>query len=369
VQPVHKSGSKLWLFRFERAGRESSISLGVYPTITLNRARELADEARRQLADGIDPAVQRKRERLRREASNATTFTAVAEEWLRLQEARRAPSYTRTIRGTLNANIIPRIGRLPISEIGATDILSTLKAMETRGVHELTSRARRWIGQIIDYSIATGKREAANPCRALAQALTTPTGENFKALPFDQLGGFMRKLVEYPGVPTTRFAVELMIRCAMRPGEVRFLEWADYSERDQKIVIPAARMKARRPHTIHVSTQAVALLADLRNYTWHARLMFPSANDAEKPMSENTLAKACRLVSGSDITAHGFRATFSTHANESRLWHRDVVEVALAHALGSEVQRAYNRAQHEDERARLMQWWSDTIDAQRREAA
>lgn len=367
---VHPNGSKYLRMRYTLRGVERVLALGVYPQVTLSRARELVRVARVKIDEGADPAVERRKAKLSRLAAGEATFRVVAEEWFSVKEAKASANYQRDIRAVLNAHLLPKLGSIPIAEINAPILLGALKAIEARGKLELTRRCRMWARQILDYATATGRRAGENPARAMtADVLKPPTRKNRPALDPQHAGIFLRRLVDYPGLPETRLAVQLLLLTVVRPGEIRGAPWAEFDLQAATWRIPAFRMKAKRDHVVYLSTQALAALQELHIFTGHSQWLFPSMGRGAPYMSDGTLGKAFRmLLPEKHVVPHGCRAFFSTEANESGDWREDVIEAALAHSEGDSVRAAYNRAEYERERRLLIQWWADRLDAWRGEA-
>lgn len=363
---IHPNGSRYWRMKFMRAGKEHVLSFGVYPRVSAAQARREADKARGELADGVNPAIERKKAKLRALSGMAgDTFAEVAEEWMGVKDARASENYKRDYQSAVRTHLIPKLGAFRVHEIDAPMLLGALRAVERRGALELTRRCRMWARQILDYAIATGRRSGENPARALtADVLRSPTSTRRPALTVDEAPTFLRRLVDYPGRVETRLAVELLLLTALRSAEVREGRWEEIDLVASVWRIPAVRMKARGEHVVPLSRQAVAALEDLRVLTGHSKLLLPGAS-RKRHMSDGTLAKAFRmLLPERHVVPHGCRAFFSTHANDSGLWRHDVIEAALAHKQ-SGVRGAYNRGDYLAERRRLMQWWADELDALR----
>lgn len=364
---VHPNGSKYFRMRYVRHGREKLLALGVYPAVSLSKARAKVRDVRVQLATGVDPAIERRKAKLASGTAADATFRVVAEEWFAIKAARASLNYKRDIRGMLNSHLLPKLGSIPVSHIDAPILLGALRAIEARGKLELTRRCKMFARQILDYSTATGRRSGENPARALTgDVLLSPTRKNRPALTRADASMFLRRLVDYPGRPETRIAIMLLLLTAVRPGEVRAAPWAEFDLEAATWSIPAARMKAKRDHIIPLSRQALEALQELHVFTGHSDWLFPSTSKRVPYISENTLGKAFGLLlPEKHIVPHGCRAFFSTEANESGKWRPDVIEAALAHVQGDQVRKAYNRAEYEKERRALMQWWADQIDTWR----
>jgi integrase len=361
---VNPSGSRLWRMKYRNAGREKLLSFGPYPLISLKQARRKRDEARLLLLDDRDPGEARRQARIEAERQRAITLGVVAEEYLRKAELEgRAPATLRKLRwlvGLVGAGLIAR----PVSDITAPDVLQVLRKVEAGGTYETARRLRSTLGSIFRYAIATG-RGTVDPTDALKGALIRPVVTSRPAL-LDrrELGELLNRIDGFNGQPATKHALHLLALLAPRPCELRYARWSEFDLEEKVWRIPAERMKMRRPHRVPLPDQAVHHLNQLRKLTGQGELLLPSWRTWKKPISENTLNGALkRLGYSSDrITPHGFRATFSTFANESGLWNADAVERALAHVEGNDVRRAYLRGDHWDERVRMADWWADQLD-------
>ena len=255
-------------------------------------------------------------------------------------------------------------GRRPIADINATLILKTLKKVEAKGNFETAHRLRARIGSVFRYAVASGLAET-DPTYALRDALIRPTRVHRAAITDPKaLGQLMREIEVFDGQATTRIGLRLLAMLAQRPGEIRNAEWVEFDFPNKIWAIPAEKMKMRRDHLVPLPNQAIALLDELRRMNGNGEYLFPSLRTWKRPMSENTLNAALRRMgySGDEMTAHGFRASFSTLANESGLWHADAIERALAHVEKNEVRRAYARGEHWEERVRLSDWWAGYLD-------
>ncbi len=365
---VHPNGSKYWRLKYRIGGKEKLLALGVYPEIGLGEARELAGDARRLVKENKDPVAERQAARARAAVSAATTFEAVAKEWMQSRAKKWSPSYADKVDTVLTTNLFPRIGRMPIETITAPVLLGALRPIEARGALEVAARARRWAGEVFRYAIATGRGQN-DPAAALKGALKTAQTQHYPALRRDELGDFVRKLVDYPGRPETRLAVHLLLLTFVRPGELRAAQWSEFNLQAAEWRIPSERMKGRTEHIVPLSSQALRLLEELRTLTGHGDYLFPSGRARVPCMSENTINKAIDVLGYKGrVVGHGFRATASTILNESGRFPVDAIERQLAHAERNKVRAAYHRAQYLVERRQMMQHWADLLDACRKGA-
>ena len=361
---VTPQGGRYWRLNYRHSGRYRTMALGVFPDIGLADARRERDSARKLLAAGEDPIARRKRDELEATLSSAATFKAVAEEWYaKVEKEGRAEVTLAKIKWLLDF-AYPMIGERPIADISAQELLAVLRTVEGRGRYESARRLRSVCGRVFRYAIATGRAQY-DLSASLRDALITPKVTHRAAITDPiEVGGLLRAIDEFTGHQTTHAALRLAPHLFARPGELRHAEWTEVDVGSGVWTIPADKMKMRRPHRVPLSNQALTLLAGLREVTGAGRYLFPSFYTLRRPMSENTLNLALRRIgySGSEMTAHGFRAMASTLLNETGKWHPDAIERQLAHVEGDGVRRAYARGEHWDERVRMMQDWSDQLD-------
>ncbi len=364
---VKASGSKSWRFKYRIDGKEKLLVIGDYPAISLAQARKARDAAKAQLARGIDPNEAKQEEKRIRLAAKGETFEKLGQAFLEKQriEGKTKATLDKTAYHLKLAN--RDFGRKPITEITAPMILKTLRKVEAKGNYETAHRLRARIGSIFRYAVASGVAET-DPTYALRDALIRPTRKHRAAITDpNELGQLLRDIEQFNGQTSTRIALKLLAMLAQRPGELRHAKWAEFDLEERVWAIPAGKMKMRRDHNVPLPSQAISLLEELRPLTGECEFLFPSLNSWKRPMSENTLNAALRRMgySGDEMTAHGFRASFSTLANESGLWNPDAIERALAHEERNEVRRAYARGEHWEERVRLADWWAGRLDEMR----
>lgn len=335
--------------------------------MSLSQARQARDAAKAQLADGIDPNEAKQEDRRVRLEAKAQTFEKIGAAFLNKQrvEGRSKATLDKTEYHLKLAN--RDFGRKPITEITAPLILKTLRKVEAKGNYETAHRLRARIGSVFRYAVASGLAQT-DPTYALRDALIRPTRVHRAAITDSKaLGQLMREIDGFDGQATTRIGLQLLAMLAQRPGEIRHAKWAEIDFANRVWAIPAEKMKMRRDHLVPLPDQAIALLDELRCMNGNGEYLFPSLRTWLRPMSENTLNAALRRLgyAGDEMTAHGFRASFSTLANESGLWHPDAIERALAHVEKNEVRRAYARGEHWKERVRLADWWAGQLDNMR----
>ena len=361
---VNPNGSRLWRVKYRFHGKEGLLSLGAYPAITLLQARQMRDEARAQVAVEIDPNEVKKEKAALIKQKHANTFEIVAENYLnKITIEGRADATLKKVASFL-AMANADFGQKPITDLTAAMVLKTLKKVEAKGHYETAKRLRSTIGAVFRYAIANGLVDN-DPTYPLRDALIRHKVKSRAAITDKvALGGLMRAIDGYEGQVTTRIGLELLAIMATRPGELRGAKWAEFDFDAHIWTIPAKRMKMRMPHIVPLPARALELLAELKEQTGWGVLLFPSLRSSQRPISENTLNAALRRMgyTGAEMTSHGFRATFSTIANESGLWHPDAIERALAHVERNVVRRAYARGAHWDERVRMAEWWAGLLD-------
>jgi len=361
---VRPNSSKWWRLDYRRpgTGKRNTLSLGVYPDVSLKQARERREEARKLLADGVDPGDKRKA----KAAAGADSFEAIAREWYAKFSPRWAPTHASKVIRRLEKDVLPWIGRKPIATITAPDVLAVMRRVDGRGARDTAHRAGQVCGQVFRYAIATG-RATVDPTPSLRGAIPPATKSHYATIiEPDKVGELLRAIDAYAGYYVTRAALKLAPLLFVRPGELRKAEWAEFDLDGAEWRIPAEKMKMRDMHIIPLSVQAVAILWDLQPLTGSGRYVFPSVRSRSRTMSENTVNVALRGM-GYEVgtmTGHGFRATASTILNEQG-WHPDVIERQLAHAERNKVRAAYNHAEHLPERRKLMQAWADYLDTLR----
>jgi integrase len=360
---IHADGRKYWRLRYWIGGKEKSLSLGVYPEVTLKQARLRRDVERKRLADGLDPSAERRAEKLRARLAAENSFEAVAREWYGKQVHTWVATHSSDVLRRLESNIFPALGARPIAQIDAPELLAAVRRIESRGAHDLAHRVLQVCGQVFRYGIATGRctRDLAADLRG---ALTPHVKKNQAAVRPEDLPALLRAIATYDqlGDRQTMLALRLLALTFVRTGELIGATWTEIDREAALWIIPAARMKARAEHLVPLTRQAMAILDELRELCRGSHFVFPGRN-RDKPISNNTMLFALyRLGYKGKMTGHGFRAVASTILNEQG-WRPDVIERQLAHAERNEVRGAYNRAEYLPERIKLMQAWADYVDA------
>lgn len=359
---IQADGSKYWRLRYWLAGKEKSLSLGVYPSVKLKEARAKRDDQRKLLEGNLDPSAERKAAKLKSHIAATNSFEAVANEWYAKQVHTWVAHHASDVLRRLESNIYPSLGRRPIADIEALELLAALQKIEHRGAYDLAHRVLQVCGQVFRYGIATGrcKHDLSADLRG---ALTPHKKQHQAAVRPEDLPGLLRAIATYEeiGDRQTRLALQLLAHTFVRTNELIGAEWAEFDLDKALWVIPAGRMKMKTEHIVPLSRQALSLLAELKEIACGSRFVFPGRNP-QKPISNNTMLYALyRLGYKGKMTGHGFRAVASTTLNETG-FNPDVIERQLAHCERNEIRGAYNRAEYLKERTRMMQHWSNYLD-------
>jgi integrase len=369
---VNPAGGKWWRWKYRFAKKERRLSLGVYPEVGLKEARDRCYDARKQLDKGIDPGMARKAEKLAQ--GGGESFEAVAREWHGRFSGGWVDSHGDRILRRLEVDLFPWLGRRPITEIKAPELLAVLRRIEARGALETAHRAMQNCGQVFRYAVATGRAER-DPTGDLRGALPVPKEKHHASITDPKMVGELLRAIEaYEGAAVTKSALRLAPLVFVRPGELRHAEWGEFDFEKAEWRIPAARMKMREQHIVPLSRQAVEILRELEPQTNRPimgkpdapRYVFPGERSRLRPMSNNAILAALRRLgyAKEEMTGHGFRSMASTLLHEIG-WNHQAIERQLAHAERNAVSAAYNFAEHLPERRRMMQEWADHLDALR----
>lgn len=364
---LRPDGARWWRMDYRRpvTGKRNTLSLGVYPTVTLADARSRHQDAKRLLAAGIDPGIQRKAERAVSADRAANSFAVVGEELLAKRAMKLTAASAVRERRLFERDLEPYIGSLPVSEVSAPALLAALRRVEARGAIETAHRARTLAAQVFRYAIATGRAER-NPAADLVDALASPTSKHFASITEPaEVAPMLRAIHGYYGTPVVMAALKLAPLVFVRPGELRGARWADIDLEAAEWRFVAS--KTGTQHIVPLSAQAVEVLRELQPLTGRGVYVFPGVRDRDRPMSENTVNAALRRL-GYDtdtMTGHGFRAMARTILDEVLGFRPDFIEHQLAHAVRDPNGRAYNRTAHLPERRKMMQAWADYLDALR----
>lgn len=359
---IRPTGSKYWRMKYRFAGKEKLLAIGTYPEVSLAAAREARDEAKRKIAQGVDPSTAKRIARQQGADAAANSFKAVAVEWLEKVHQHQVVSahYQRNKR-RLERDAFPIIGKRPISEITPPELLDCLRRIEARGHIETAHRVKTLCGQVFRYGISTGRAER-DPTPDLRGALRPHKTKHYAALTDPkEVVGLLRAIHGYGGQPTTIAALKLAPLVFTRPGELRQAKWADIDLEEATWTFHAS--KTGQAHIVPLPIQAVAILRDLHGLTGRTEYVFPGVRSSKRPMSNNTIKAALdRMGFKGEMTGHGFRAMARTILAERLNYPEHYIEQQLAHSVRDSNGRAYNRTTHLEQRREMLQRWADYLD-------
>jgi integrase len=372
---VHPNGSRYWRLRYRFLGKEKTLALGVYPEVSLSEARLKRDSARKLIAENIDPCEQK---RVKKSVPDvAQTFETIARQWHSSNKKWSASHCEKTLK-SLESHVFPFIGSRDITTLKTPDLLIPVKAAEAKEIYEIASRLQQRISAIMRYAAQSGLI-SYNPAVDMAGALTTVKRQHRPALALNRIPELLERLDSYKGQPLTRMATKLSLLIFIRSSELRFARWPEIDLEKAMWTIPPERKpiegvkyshrgaKMRTPHLVPLSRQAAAILQQLHGISGEHELIFTGDHNPWKPMSENTVNNALRLMGYDtkvDLCGHGFRAMACSSLIESGLWSRDAVERQMSHQERNSVRAAYiHKAEHLEERRLMLQWWANFLDA------
>ena len=354
---------KYWRYDYRHHGKRRTLSIGVYPGVSLKKARIDLFAAKSKLAEGLDPSYDKQ---LRKHINSDHTFSAVARDWIKIQDW--SESHRHTVQLRIDKDLTPKIGHMPVQQIKAADVLQVLRIIESRGAIETAHRVKVVSGQIMRFAVAMGLIDT-DPCRDLKGALQTPRTKRYGAITEPvKFGKLLRAIDGYDNSTIIAHALKLAPYVALRPGELRGARWSEIDLKGKVWEIPADRMKRGRAHVVPLTKPMIQIIESVKDYTYPGELVFPSLRSKGNPISEGTLNAALKYLgyAGNVHTPHGFRSTFSTMAYESEKFDEDVIEMQLSHADKNRVKAAYKRGEHLKQRRELMLWWSKRVDSMRR---
>lgn len=372
---VKPGGSRHWYLKYRINGNESRIALGAYPVVSLSDARQQREGIRKMLALNINPAQQRATERSSRRPE--TVFKNVALAWHKSNKKWSQNTADRLL-ASLNNHVFPVIGHKSVSELKPRHFIDLLKGIEEKGLLEVASRTRQYLNNIMRHAVHQGLIDT-NPAVNLEGVTTPPVRRHYPALPLERLPEMLERIESYhQGRELTRLSVLLTLHLFIRSSELRFARWSEIDFTNRVWTIPATRepiigvrysgrgAKMRMPHIVPLSEQAITILKQIKDITGNNELVFPGDHNPYKPMCENTVNKALRVMgydTKKDICGHGFRAMACSALMESGLWAKDAVERQMSHQERNTVRMAYiHKAEHLEARTAMMQWWSDYLD-------
>ena len=359
---VKTTGKKLWRFRYQRPGSSSrtNLSLGSYPALTLAAARQIRDQHLITLAQGMDPQQQQEQASEQRQIELDSIFSTVAANWFQIKSRSVTEDYAKDIWRSLDKDVFPAIGAIPVQEIKDRTIVEALEPIKARGALETVRRLVQRINEIMIYAVNTGLIDA-NPASGVGMAFEKPKKQNMPTLRPEELPKLMRSLVMSNLSVSTRCLIEWQLLTLVRPSEASGARWVEIDLDAKLWTIPAERMKAKREHIVPLSPQALEILDAMKPISAHREHIFPSRNDPKHAMNSQTANAALKRIGyGGKLVAHGLRSIASTAMNEAG-FNADVIEAALAHSDKNEVRKAYNRSTYLEQRKELMSWWGSRV--------
>ncbi|MHC5584332.1 integrase domain-containing protein [Escherichia coli] len=362
---VKTNGKKLWRFRYQRptTKQRTMMGLGAFPAISLADARRLKADYLSLLANGIDPQIQAKVAEEQQQIALDSIFSTVAANWFLLKSKSVTPDYAKDIWRSLEKDVFPTIGEIPVQKIKARTLIEALESVKARGALETVRRLVQRINEIMIYAVNTGLIDA-NPASGVGMAFEKPKKKNMPTLRPEELPNLMHSLTMSNLSVSTRCLIEWQLLTLVRPSEASGTQWAEIDLDAKLWIIPAERMKAKREHIVPLSPQALDILNIMKPISAHRTHVFPSRSDPLKPMNSQTANAALKRIGfAGKLVAHGLRSIASTALNE-RGYNPDVIEAALAHSDKNEVRRAYNRSVYLEKRKQLMNDWRQIVHPQ-----
>lgn len=363
---IKTSGKKLWRFRYQRPAtkQRTMIGLGAFPALSLANARNLRADYLALLADGIDPQVQAEVAEEQLQIAIDSVFATVAANWFQLKSKSVTPDYAKDIWRSLEKDVFPAVGGIPVQQIKARTLVEALEPIKARGALETVRRLVQRINEIMTYAVNTGLIDA-NPASGIGMAFEKPKKKHMPTLPPEELPGLMRSLLMSNLSLTTRYLIEWQLLTLVRPSEASGARWSEIDLNLRIWSIPAERMKAKREHIVPISTQAMHIIEVMKPISAAREYIFPSRNNPKKPMNSQTANAALKRIGYEGrLVAHGLRSIASTCLNESG-FNSDVIEASLAHSDKNEVRKAYNRSTYLQQRTELMEWWGEFVKKQK----
>ena len=368
---VTPAGSKLWRQKYRFAGSEKVLSIGPYPAVSLLDARKARDDAKAMLRTGKDPGIARNMEKLVGARNTADTFEAIAREWFELTKSRWIKHHSEDVIRSLENDVFPHLGAIPIRDITAPQVLATLRLVERRDAADTARRIRQRMSAVFVYAIASGRGESDPAAVVLGAMQPVKKGRLPAITKLPEAREIIARVEAEIAHPVTKLAHRLLAITALRPGAIVTTPWEELdSIQDGLWVVPAARMKLKlvhkgdeaRDHIVPLPPQALEVIEALRALTGRGKMAFPNARHAHRPMSENAIGYLLnRAGYHHRHVPHGWRSTFSTVMNETYPADKAIIDLMLAHIPKDRVEGAYNRAQHLVRRKELARLWADLI--------
>ena len=359
---VRTNGSVLFNFNYMQPITKKRVNLGIgpYPEVSLAQARQEAVKAREQVEQGIDPRQLRDRENELSKIAQDKTLGSVAKEWFAVKRDQVTPAYAEDVWRSLELHIFPKLKEIAISEITAPMVIAVLKPIEAKGSLETVKRVSQRMNEVMTFAVNAGII-FSNPLAGIRGVFKKPRKQNMPTLPPEELPILMQAVMTASIKRVTQLLIEWQLHTMTRPGEAATTAWADIDLGKRVWIIPAERMKKRRPHAIPLTGQAIALLEAIKPYSGHREYVFPSDRNPKTHANAQTANMALkRMGFEGRLVSHGLRSIASTVLNEKG-WDSELIEVALAHVDNNDVRSAYNRAEYIERRRPMMDWWSQHI--------
>ena len=364
---IDKNNNKSWWYRYSNKGIEKILSIGSYPAISQQQARDKAREYNNLKRSGIDLAEYVEKQRAAEEIKNANTFEVVGREWIAKEESRWTTSHRNKVVSSLEKDIFPYLGNKPITDIKGIDILPILRKIEERGAVETAHRVLGRCSNIFKFACQTGRAEN-DPASMLVGSLKPIVSEHRAAVTeASELANLLKIIFGYQGSPVVAAALKIGAYTFVRPGELRTMKWADinFGEKPEwRFVVSKTRRTGVAQHIVPLSPQVVKILEDLRPLTGDSEYVFPNGRSKLRPMSDNAVLSAFRTlgIDKDTMCGHGWRATARTMLEEELGYDYTLIDHQLAHVVRDPLGRAYNRTTHLKERAEMMNRWADYLD-------
>jgi len=361
---VMPNGSKYWRLKYRHLGKEKRLAFGVYPEVSLKEAREKRDEARKLISENKDPSYIKKREKDEAISEASNTFEKIGREWYAHNKDGWKPDHAKNILNRLEKDVFPSVGSIPIKDLTPKMLLDMAKAIQERGANELAKRVIQMSKHIFQFAIITGRAER-NIAEDLKGLIKPKPKSHFAAIDHRELPEFLHVLYSNKArlMPLTHLAVQFMMLTFVRTSEMIKAEWREFDFEDKAWIIPAHRMKMGKEHIVPLSDQAIGILHQIRNLHQNQKYVFPSRENSQNHMSNNTILMALRRMGyGGKMTGHGFRSMAMSTIMEKLKYRFEVPDRQLAHSKKGDVNKAYDRAMFLDERKVMMQDWADYLD-------
>lgn len=358
---IRPSGKKVWMCRFYIKGKAGQYTIGEYPNIKLIDARAKREAIKNQAKQGINPNDEKKLRELREAETRNNTFDSIAEDWYKERiEGKKSHSYVYNTRRGLDNDILPQIGKFPVTEITSAHIYALLKKIEQRGAPVWANNIKQYIGAIFRYAASTARIDMQyDPTALLTGAIPRPPIKHARAIPHHEIRSMLDTLENYGGQRHIKIAIELLLLMFCRTVELRRAEWTEINWTEKEWRIPAGKMKMKRPHIVPLSKQVITLLKELNTITGSNTLLIPSMMQPSKPISATTINAAFNYM-GKSISGHDFRATANTYLAGAG-FNDTAIDRQLAHVERSSTKRAYNHQEYLPERHKMMQTWADYV--------